>query len=106
MVAGTDTLGEVVREHRAEEVLVAIPSADQELLNTVIMGAELNAKMEHQTAWDTTTGAPKPMGHRGALVADTVGPRKGAPGAVRYTLQYAEELSRRLMLKLGKKPEA
>jgi len=43
VVAGTETIGEVVREHRAEEVLVAIPSADQELLNTVIMGAELAA---------------------------------------------------------------
>ncbi|MBC6983783.1 YihY/virulence factor BrkB family protein [Caulobacter sp. 17J80-11] len=75
-------------------------------ITAMIMGAELNAEMEHQTAWDTTTGRPKPMGERGALVADTVGPRKGAPGAVRYTLQYAEELSRRLMLKLGKRPES
>jgi membrane protein len=29
--------------------------------------------MEHQTAHDTTTGAPKPLGSRGARVADTVG---------------------------------
>ena len=39
----------------------------------LIVGAELNAEMEHQTAVDTTTGAPQPMGERGAVVADTLG---------------------------------
>jgi membrane protein len=39
----------------------------------ILLGAELNAEMEHQTARDTTTGSPKPMGARGARVADTVG---------------------------------
>jgi len=39
----------------------------------VIVGAELNAELEHQTARDTTTGAPRPLGERGAYVADTVG---------------------------------
>jgi membrane protein len=39
----------------------------------ILLGAELNAEMEHQTARDTTTGFPKPMGARGARVADTVG---------------------------------
>jgi membrane protein len=39
----------------------------------ILLGAELNAEMEHQTARDTTTGAPKPMGARGAKMADTVG---------------------------------
>lgn len=39
----------------------------------VIVGAELNAELEHQTARDTTTGPPMPMGSRGAYVADTVG---------------------------------
>jgi membrane protein len=38
----------------------------------LIVGAELNAEMEHQTAVDSTTGEPKPMGMRGATVADTV----------------------------------
>lgn len=38
-----------------------------------LMGAELNAEIEHQTAQDTTTGAPRPLGVRGALMADTVG---------------------------------
>jgi membrane protein len=39
----------------------------------VLLGAELNAEMEHQTERDTTTGAPEPMGRRGAYVADHVG---------------------------------
>lgn len=38
----------------------------------VLLGAELNAEMEHQTARDSTTGAPLPMGLRGAAMADTV----------------------------------
>ena len=28
----------------------------------ILLGAELDAEMEHQTARDTTTGSPKPMG--------------------------------------------
>jgi membrane protein len=39
----------------------------------VVLGAEINAEMEHQTAVDTTEGQPKPMGRRGAYVADTLG---------------------------------
>jgi membrane protein len=39
----------------------------------VVLGAELNAEMEHQTAVDTTEGPPAPMGQRGAYVADTLG---------------------------------
>lgn len=39
----------------------------------VLLGAELNAQIEHQTAKDTTEGWPKPLGRRGAVVADTVG---------------------------------
>jgi membrane protein len=39
----------------------------------VLMGAELNAEMEHQPAKDTTTGARKPLGARGARMADEVG---------------------------------
>jgi membrane protein len=44
----------------------------------ILLGAELNAEMEHQTARDTTTGAPKPLGARGARMADTVGAAEGA----------------------------
>jgi membrane protein len=39
----------------------------------VLAGAELNAEMEHQTAIDSTTGVPVPMGQRGATMADTLG---------------------------------
>jgi membrane protein len=39
----------------------------------VLLGAELNAEMEHQTERDTTTGRPKPRGQRGAYVADHLG---------------------------------
>jgi membrane protein len=39
----------------------------------VLLGAELNAEMEHQTEQDTTTGPDRPMGERGAQMADTVG---------------------------------
>lgn len=38
----------------------------------VLLGAEINAEMEHQTAKDTTTGKPEPLGARKAKVADTV----------------------------------
>ena len=38
----------------------------------VLLGAELNAELELQTAEDTTTGPPKPLGRRGAFVADHV----------------------------------
>jgi membrane protein len=39
----------------------------------ILLGAELNAEMEHQTARDTTQGPDKPLGERQAYVADTVG---------------------------------
>ena len=41
---------------------------------SIVLGAEINAEMERQTARDTTTGASKPQGERGARSADTVGP--------------------------------
>jgi membrane protein len=39
----------------------------------VLLGGELNAEMEHQTARDTTEGGSKPLGSRGAMMADHVG---------------------------------
>jgi membrane protein len=42
----------------------------------VLVGAELNAETEHQTAKDSTTGPPKRLGARGAAMADTVGEAK------------------------------
>ena len=40
----------------------------------ILLGAEINAELEHQTGRDTTHGRPKPMGSRGAEMADTIGP--------------------------------
>ena len=37
-----------------------------------IFGAELNSEIEHQTAKDSTTGTPEPLGDRGAWAADNV----------------------------------
>ena len=39
----------------------------------VLLGAELNAEAEHQTAVDSTSGSPRPLGRRGATMADTIG---------------------------------
>ncbi|CAO3439472.1 YihY/virulence factor BrkB family protein [Azospirillum endophyticum] len=47
----------------------------------VLLGAELNAEIEHQTARDTTDRdgrPPRPLGQRDAYVADTVGERKAS----------------------------
>ena len=43
----------------------------------VLLGAEVNAEMEHQTARDTTRGRPEPLGSREARMADTVGEATG-----------------------------
>lgn len=65
----------------------------------VLMGAELNAEIEHQTALDTTSGPPRPMGERGAAMADTVGlrfigVRKGARLLVSDTRRQVGNLVR------------
>ena len=46
-----------------------------------IIGAEINAEMEHQTALDTTDEPAKPLGQRGARVADTIGKSSAAATA-------------------------
>jgi membrane protein len=43
----------------------------------ISVGAKLNAEIEHQTARESTTGQPKPLGMRGAKMADTVGAAQG-----------------------------
>lgn len=50
----------------------------------LVVGAELNSEIEHQTAKDSTTGSPLPLGRRGAWAADHVATddepdTKGAP---------------------------
>ena len=39
----------------------------------ILVGAKINAELEHQTEADTTVGTPAPQGTRGARMADTVG---------------------------------
>lgn len=46
---------------------------------TVLVGAEFNAQMEHQTACDTTVNEARPMGQRGAYVADHVAGDRSRP---------------------------
>jgi membrane protein len=40
-------------------------------MSVILIGAEMDAEMEHQTV--RTIGQPKPLGSRGATMADTVG---------------------------------
>jgi membrane protein len=62
----------------------------------ILLGAQINAEAEHQTAKDSTTGAPLPMGTRGAVMADTLGPTAGrdfsapVPRPRRAVIQPAE----------------
>lgn len=65
-------------------------------VQVILMGAEVNAEIEHQTAVDTTTGAPEAIGDRGAVMADSIGPRRGNPAALTFTLKHAEALADRL----------
>jgi len=39
----------------------------------ILLGAQLNSEIEHQTTRDSTVGSEKPIGTRGAAMADTVG---------------------------------
>jgi len=39
----------------------------------ILFGAQLNSEIEHQTARDSTVAPDKPLGARGAVMADTVG---------------------------------
>jgi membrane protein len=45
----------------------------------VLCGAEFNSEIERQTAVDTTVGRPKPLGARGAVTADSLGPAVPTP---------------------------
>ncbi len=57
----------------------------------LLIGAEFNAEIEHQTAMDSTRGPDKPMGARGAAMADTV----GRPLHLRATLRAGAGAARR-----------
>ena len=56
----------------------------------ILFGAEINAEVEHQTARDSTTGPPEPLGQRGAAMADEIGrpaPTRIVPAKVRDLLK-------------------
>lgn len=64
----------------------------------VLIGGELNAELEHQTACDSTTGRPRPIGERGAKMGDTVGTSfhglRRPGGRLAARLQRQAELAR------------
>lgn len=61
----------------------------------VLLGAELNAEIEHQTAVDSTTGAPQPLGKRGAKMADTIGETAAAAKAKPQQAKMADARAER-----------
>ena len=58
----------------------------------VLLGGQLNAEMEHQTARDTTEGRSKPLGARGAMMADHVGEAQNGESDIRRRVRL--DLSR------------
>jgi membrane protein len=42
-------------------------------ISVILLGGLVNAETEHQTAQQTTSGPPRPLGSRGAKMADTIG---------------------------------
>jgi membrane protein len=57
-----------------------------------VIGAELNSEIEHQTAKDSTTGPPRPMGQRGAWAADNVAANVGPEEQVKRANKDAPSL--------------
>lgn len=51
----------------------------------VLVGAELNAEIEHQTAEDSTIGGDAPLGSRHATMADTIGKSTAESGETSAT---------------------
>jgi len=65
----------------------------------LLIGAELNSEVEHQTASDSTTGHPRALGQRGAQMADhvaVVGPG-AAPDGKSRTRTGATKRPRRIV---------
>jgi membrane protein len=63
----------------------------------ILLGAELNAELERQTAMDTTVGPERPMGEREAHAADTLGesrPSRDAEKLVRAVRNTLTDLNR------------
>lgn len=68
-------------------------------LQVVLMGARLNAEIEHQTVLDTTVGPAKPLGQRGARMADSVGKRRGVPPGYETGRKVANTIKARVSKK-------
>ena len=73
----------------------------------LLSGAEFNSEIEHQTAHDTTTGETRPLGERGAVMADTIGyafkvsPREAVEWVSAFSLRqvgYVSSFVRRKIL--------
>lgn len=62
----------------------------------LLLGALLNAELERQTAADSTTGRERPMGERGAVVADTL-------VTAELTQSYLQKRKRRRESRLARK---
>ena len=69
-------------------------------LQVVLMGARFNAEIEHQVALDTTVGKPKPMGERGAKMADSIGKRRGVPPGY----EAGRKVAKTIKAKVSRKP--
>jgi hypothetical protein len=57
----------------------------------ILLGAEINAEMEHQTARDTPEAAPKPMGTRAARVARRKADESGTCGRKGWTSIFSRQ---------------
>jgi membrane protein len=74
---------------------------------SILIGAELNAEVEHQTAMDSTTGPEAPMGQRGAAMADSVGLAFHPLQTIKRQAGAAKRVAGGLMVRLrGGKGEA
>ena len=71
-------------------------------VQVVLMGAKLNAEIEHQTAIDTTIKRGAPIGARGATMADTVGSTHGSRAVLAFTRRQAATVGR----VLARRPKA
>lgn len=59
----------------------------------ILLGAELNAELEHQTEQDSTIGPARPMGERGATVADHLGDERPAPDSKGFRQTVRDKLA-------------
>lgn len=62
----------------------------------VLIGAEINAELEHQTLKDTTKGFAKPLGIRGAQMADTIGKASGVENLSQKSGDLFKKVSRKI----------